>query len=352
MENVTVELLNSTFVDRGAGYLAYKLILFLAVLIPVTVLDILLLVSTCLEKSVNITIRLALLNIPVAALVMIAGFAADHIAAVHLTLARNPQSPPDEPCYLIVYSIAVGSAARLVFMGLFALTSFIIIKCGKNRTKPAFVAIVSLFLWLILILFNIIVVIPPVVGVNWDDGVSCRPFPESEALTFAFISVDIVIFGLVPFVLTIVLPIVTYYYIKQSIITEDLSAKKVLLKFTLFLILGNAISAVGLLTILLISTLSPRDSDPTVDTALLRSANIITHLSFIPAPILILFYFPAIRRRLQSMLECVFCFVCRRAGFDYRAQFRRLCPCCEGRGKSSTELSSKEMSTSSTHVTR
>ena len=352
MENSTVEALNSTFVDRGAGYISYKLILFLAVLIPVTVLDILLILSTCLEKSVNLTIRLVLLNIPVSSLVMIAGFAADHVAAVHLTLARNPQSPPAAPCYLIVYSIAVGASARLVFMSLFAATSFLIIRRGKKRIKPVFLALVSLLLWFILIVFNIIIVIPAVVGVSWDDGVSCRPFPESEALAFAFIGVDIIVFGLAPFMLTIVLPIATYCYIKQSVITEDLKTKKILVKFTLFLIIGNAISAVGLLAILLISTLSPRDTDPTVDTALLRTANIITHLSFIPAPILILFYFPAIRRRLQYLMECVFCFACRRIGYDYRAQCRRLCPCCDKTERGSKDMSSIGVSTNSTNVTR
>ena len=347
-----MEALNSTFVDRGPGYLSYKLILFLALLIPITVLDILLIISTCLEKSVNLTIRLVMLNIPVSSLVMIAGFTADHIAAVHLTLARNPHSPPPQPCYLIVYSIGVGAAARLVFMALFAVTTFLIIKLGQSKIKPAILALTSLMLWVLLLLFNIPIAIPAVAGVNWDDGVSCRPFPQSETLTFAFIGIDIIVFGIVPFVLTIVLPIVTYCYIKQSVITEDLNTKKVLVKFTLFLILGNAISVLGLLAILLISTLSPRDTDPTVDAALVRTANIITHLSFIPAPILILFYFPAIRRRLQCILECVFCFVCQRAGYDYRAQCRLLCHCCKEKGHDSYGVSSKDVSTGSTNITK
>ena len=342
-------MLNSTFVDRGPGYLTYKFILFLGVLIPIAALDILIIISTCLEKSITHSIRIALLNIPVSSLVVISGFVADHIAAVHLTLARNPHSPPPQPCYLIVYTIGVGAAARLVFMALFAVMTFLIVRCGQHKTKPAIFGVTSLSLWLFLFLFNIPIVIPSLAGVDWDDGVSCRPVPESDS-AYAFIGVDLVLFGIVPFLLTIVMPLVTYCYIRKSVITEDLNTKKVLVKFALFLILGNVLCVMGLAVPVLLASLPPSELNPTVDAALLRTANIVTHLSLVPTPILILFYFPAIWSQLLNIFEFFFCIVCRKAGCDYKKRWQILCHYCK---ENRQGPHSKENSTqSSSNITK
>lgn len=329
---------NSSFVDRGAGYVAYKLILFIVMLIPIAILDLVIFVVSCFEKAITPTVRIVLLNIPLACLLVMVGFVSDHIAAVHLTLARNPQSPPSGPCYFIVYTIGTGAAARIIFMAQFAVTIFIVVRVGK-RLKPAIFAASSLLLWLLLVLFNIVLVIPSIVGVEWDDGVSCRPFPIDEGTAFSVIGVDLIVFGIIPFVLTIVMPILTYCFLKRNITTEDLNKKKILAKFALFLILGNSLSVVGLVIPVLVSTLSPKDSNPDVDEALVRMANIITHISLIPTPILVLFYFKPIRMRLLSILECFFCWGCRRASYDYKRKLRMSC-CKTRRGEKSIQSSS------------
>lgn len=323
-EVAAVEALNSTFVDRGMGYVAYKLLLFLLLLCPIIILDLVILVVACFEKGITPIVRIVLVNIPLACLFIMVGYTSDHVAAVHLTFARNPQSPPPEPCYFIVYTIGLGAAARIVFMAQFAVTIFVVVRFGTKMMKPVVLVISSLLLWLFLILFNVVVVIPSIVGVAWDDGVSCRPFPIDEVATFSIIGVDLIVFGIVPFVLTIVMPILTYCYLKRNITTEDVNKKKVLVKFALFLILGNGLSVIGLIIPVLITTLSPMDSNPEVDEALLRLSNIITHLSLIPTPILILFYFKPIRMRLLSLLELIFCLACRSAGYDYRRKLRSI----------------------------
>ena len=317
MENLTSN--ETLFFDRGPGYVAYKFILFLVLLVPVAVFDVLIIVGTLADKTVNNAVRVVLLNIPIACLFVAAGFAGDHIAATSLTLSKLPlfQDPALFPCQLIVYLIAFGGAARLVCMALFAVTAYLIVKIGAKKAKWLYFEIASIAIWLFLAAFTTIVFIPAVADYEYDDGVSCRPVTNGAG-TYIFIGIEMIFFCFIPFGITIVMPILTLCHLKNSFITEDLTLKKVLVKFALFLILGNTLAVIGLAVPVLISALSPADSNPTVDTALLRTANIITHLSLFPTPILILVYFPSIRKKIWELLGLCFCLVCRKAGCTYK----------------------------------
>jgi len=324
---------SSIFVDRGGGYVAYKLIVFLLILIPIAVTDILIIIATILEPSVKKTIKIVLISIPIACLIVMAGFTIDAIAASAYTLAR--MAIPDLwPCYIMVYLVALGAVSRLVFMALFSVTVYIIVRVGKKVT-PFIFAIVVTSLWVFLVLFNCVAFIPGVITVEWTDGVSCSP-RQSGAGTYIFLGIDTVICGLIPFTLTIVMPPLTLWYIKDNIVAEDATLKKTLAKFALFLIVGNVLGIIGLLVPLLLSVFSPDDANPLVDVGLLRAANIITHLSLAPAPVLILFYFPVIGRKIWSWFEPLCCLICHRTGVACD------CKCCKP-----TELKSSEQDKSS-----
>ena len=313
MDNLTNETL---FLDRGPGYVAYKFILLLVLLVPIIVLDVLLIVSILADRTVNNAVRVVLLNIPIACLVVCAGNVGDHVAATSLTLSKLPlyQEPALFPCQLIVYLIAFGGAARLVFMALFAITSYVIVRVGTKKTKALYLEITTIVIWVFLAAFTAIVFIPAVAEYVYDDGVSCRP-DTNGAGTYVFIGIEMIFFCFIPFGITIVMPILTMCHLKKSFITEDVKLKKVLLKFALFLIIGNTLAIIGLGVPVLIATFSSSDSDPTVNTALLRTASIILHLSLFPTPILILIYFPSIRKKMGELLGMCFCIVCRKAGY-------------------------------------
>jgi len=302
---------SSIFVDRGGGYVAYKLIVFLLILIPIAVTDILIIIATILEPSVKKTIKIALINIPMACLIVMAGFTIDAIAASAYTLAR--MAIPDLwPCYIMVYLIALGAVSRLVFMALFAVTVYVIVRVGKKVT-PFILATVVTSLWVFLVLFNCISFIPGVMNIVWTDGVSCSP-RQSGAGTYIFLGIDIVICGLIPFTLTIVMPPLTLWYIKKNTVTEDATLKKSLAKFALFLIVGNVLSIIGLLVPVIITVFSANNTGTLLNVSLVRAANIITHLSLAPVPVLILYYFPAIGKKVWSWFEPLCCLFCNKTG--------------------------------------
>ena len=321
MMNETVVNGSSIFMDRGAGYVAYKLIVFLLILIPVAVADILIIIAAIVEPSIKRTVKIALISIPVACLIVMAGFTIDAITASAFTLARMA-IPVLWPCYLQVYLIALGAVSRLVFMAVFAVTVYAIVRVGKKAT-PVIFAIVVTSLWVFLVLFNCAVFIPGVMIAEWTDGVSCSPHLSGVG-TYVFIGFDVVIGGLVPFTLTIVMPLLTLWYIKTNIITEDATLKKTLVKFTLFLILGNVLSIIGLLVPVLVR-FSPSNANSFINVRLVRAANIITHISLVPVPVLIFFYFPVIGEKIWSWFEplcCLFCVFCRKTGVASD------CKCC------------------------
>ena len=305
------ETVMTIFMDRGTGYVAYKLIVFLLILIPIAVADILIIIATFLESSIKRTVKVALINIPIACLVVMAGFTIDAIVASAFTLARMAV-PVLWPCSIQTYLIALGAVSRLVFMAVFSVTVYIIVRVGKKATPFIFATVVT-SLWVFLVLFNCAVFIPGVTIIVWTDGVSCSP-RQNGAGTYIFIAIDTVICGLVPFTLTIVMPLLTLWFIKKNTITEDAALKKTLAKFALFLIVGNVLSIIGLLVPVFVTLFSPEDADPIVDVGLVRTANIVTHLSLAPAPVLILFYFPAIGKRIWSWFEPLCCLICHKTG--------------------------------------
>ena len=159
----------SIFMDRGTGYVAYKLIVFLLILIPIAVADILIIIATILEPSIKRTVKVALINIPIACLIVMAGFTIDAIAASAFTLAR--MAVPDLwPCYLQAYLIALGAVSRLVFM---------FVRVGKKATPFIFATVVT-SLWVFLVLFNCVLFIPGVMIIEWTDGVSCIPDSQGQ----------------------------------------------------------------------------------------------------------------------------------------------------------------------------
>ena len=322
----------SIFMDRGTGYVAYKLIVFLLILIPIAVADILIMIATILEPSIKRTVKVVLINIPIACLIVMAGFTIDAIAASAFTLAR--MAVPDLwPCHLQVYLIALGAVSRLVFMSLFSVAVYAIVKVGKKATPFIFATVVT-SLWVFLVLFNCVLFIPGVTIIEWTDGVSCSP-RQNGAGTYIFVGIDVVICGLVPFTLTIVMPPLTLSYIKRNLITEDAILKKTLVKFALFLIVGNVLGIIGLLVPVLVAVFAPDDANHDVDVALVRTASIVTHLSLAPAPILILFYFPAIGKRIWSWFEPV----CRKTGVACG------CKCCYPTKPKPSELDKSSLGT-------
>ena len=332
MMNETQMNHSSIFMDRGAGYVAYKLIVFWLILIPIAVADILIIIATILEPSIKRTVKVALINIPIACLIVMAGFTIDAITASAFTLAR--MAVPDLwPCHLQVYLIALGAVSRLVFGALFSVTVYVIVRIGKKAT-PFIFATVAASLWVFLVLFNCVLFIPGVMIIEWTDGVSCSP-RQSGVGSYVFMGIDVVICGLVPFTLTIVMPLLTLWYIKKNLIIEDATLKKTLAKFALFLIVGNVLSITGLLVPVFVSVFSPNNTGSLVNVGLVRTANIVTHLSLAPVPVLILFYFPAIGKKIWSWFEPLCCLICRKTGV------KGDCKCCTPAKPESSELDSQ-----------
>ena len=102
-------------------------------------------------------------------------------------------------------------------------------------------------------------------------------------------------------------PIATVWFIRHNTISGDITLVKAMMKFAVFLVLGNVINFIGQTTPLLFAAFAPaRKYRNSLEMALAYVAVILILLSLVPTPVLILIYFRPVRKRIKRIL----CNVC------------------------------------------
>ena len=115
------------------------------------------------------------------------------------------------------------------------------------------------------------------------------------------------VYGLLGFAVSVCCPIATVWYIQHNSIPGDITLVKAMIKFALFLVLGNIINIVGQVTPLLFAAFAPAGKDwYALEKAFLYVDSIFVILSLLPTPVLILIYFKPVGHRVKSIL----CGVC------------------------------------------
>ena len=115
------------------------------------------------------------------------------------------------------------------------------------------------------------------------------------------------VYGLLGFAVSVFSPIATIWFIRHNTISDDFTLMKAMLKFAVFLILGNVINFAGQTTFLLFAIFAPARKDRnSLEMALFYVVYTLTFLSLVPTPVLILIYFKPVRRRIKRIL-CGMC---------------------------------------------
>ena len=105
------------------------------------------------------------------------------------------------------------------------------------------------------------------------------------------------------FAVSVFFPIATVWFIRHNTISGDVTLVKAMMKFALFLVLGNIINFVGQIIPLLIAAFTPAGKEwYSLEKALGSMAVILILLSLVPTPLLILIYFRPIRQRIKRIL--------------------------------------------------
>ena len=278
-------------------------------MLPVSALNVVLLVAVILESSTVKVLRVMLGSILISCLIVALGLAMYHISGLVLNLSPV-DNLSDFPCTIIVFLVGFGGAARLVFMATFAVTIYMVIRyhnATKHRALYLSIAAVAI-LWCVTFLGNSPLFSEVVVFNHFVDRLSCGPIPTGVA-SYTYISLYIITFGVVGFITTIVFLSVTVFYVRQRTVPGLRENAVGMIKFGFFLMLGNSLNVLvqilpSLLAVLIVPP-SSVDADRFVafEEGIYVSYTLFS-LSLIPTPICMLIFFSRLRQKVASLFCC------------------------------------------------
>ena len=279
------------------GFYSFFITLFF--LTPAFIFNILLLVAIIAERTLLGTIRFILCNIITASQVVIFGLAV--ILVMNITLTGH-----EVFCRLSHVTLTSGAAARLEYMATFAITVYILVRHGADKLHFRLTLLVGLGLWVFAIIPNTALFSGDVLKITLLDGNDCTAHGKNtNALIYAFSY--ILVYGLGSFTIAIIFPILMVCYIRKHTISGDAQLLKGMVKFAIFLLVGNSMNFIGISIPILLVAFMPSDNEHQImEKALNYVEGIFIVLSLIPTPIILLIFFKPVRHRLKKIL----CFKC------------------------------------------
>ena len=149
-----------------------------------------------------------------------------------------------------------GGACRFSFMAVFTVVVFLFVRYGHNGVVLRYVVLTVCVIWVINISLNAVVWSPQVITITIAKNVTCSPTLDDEG-GLPFLIMYIFLYGILSHAVTIVIPILSCLYIRHRSISGDLKSQKALVRFTLFLVIGNTISFIGQIVLVVITEALP-----------------------------------------------------------------------------------------------
>ena len=204
------------------------------------------------EKSIVGTLRLVLVNISTAGQVVIVGLMMFSIANVIISGCGCPElRPSDFACRLFTWVTLSGGAARLMYMTTFAISVYDLVRYGARKMKIWVAVVAVVGVWVGVLLPNAAIFSSDVLLINFHDNKSCAAHGTGYK-TYIYAFGYMYIYGLLGFAVSVFCAIATIWYIRHNTISGDITLVKAMMKFALFLVLGNVINFIGQTTPLLL----------------------------------------------------------------------------------------------------
>ena len=294
--------------SSGLPYLG--LVVASLLLPPVFTVNFLLLVAINVEKTLYVFVRITLTNIVASSELVISGFIILYLNGIIQHILLSP-TPSDVACRIAYVVLFTGAAARLLYMATYAVTVYVLaryagttLRTVKFKLWPVLLAV--LVIWVSVTLLNLFHISDAFLKISFTSTYICIAHGNGAvAITYTF--GYIIVYGVCCFVLSIIFPISTLRYIKKNCITENKQTLHNMIKFSIFLLIGNVINLIGVSLPLLLATFSPVGEEYHMMLLAFNFVEGITFmLSLIPTPIIILIFFKPIRIRLKKIT----CFMC------------------------------------------
>ena len=297
-------------------YVAYSSSLVLVILFPAAILNCFNLVSVLRRSSLLSTVRFVLGALSLAGLLNALGLTLQRLSAIVLASNLLPNLPLDV-CRGTLWIILIGAACRLTFLALVAVAVLVIVSTPQYARPVVFVVVFSTAFLIICTICGLVFA-PDMADVEYASGVSCGPLSVGlPSIAFAVFYVSI--FAIVPLCMVLVIPIIALCNIKKNMIEHDVKLEKTLVRFTLFMLVGNIFNFVG---IALPAAIAAQNFAPSI-----KENSIVVEyvpyglmcLSLLPSPILMFCFFKAVRDGYKRCFCCCCCCFRQREKVVYKA---------------------------------
>ena len=299
--------------DPSVDFSYLSLLNILLFLIPLFTVNVLILIAVITEKTIPATVKLILGNIVASSLVVIIALITLLMYDFILPLVFNP-SPSIFLCKLIFSIGGSGAAGRLLFMATYAVTVYVTaryagtnLRVSKLRFWPTLLAVVVI--WLFATAPNMVLLSSAFFEITFTTNLACVPHGMG-ATTLVYAVAYIIVYGVCCFIISIIFNILTVRYVKENTISKDKQALKIMTKFAVFLLIGNAFNVAGTSLPLILAIFTPVGEEKnTLVTAFNFLQQILLGLSLLTTPIILLIVFKTVRKRFKKIT----CFVCFKA---------------------------------------
>ena len=267
----------------------------LLLLLAVIVADLVIVAAMIVEKTIPRSVCTLLTSQLVGCLLN----ATTLIIGIVTSLVLLSQSPityqPRDLCRALLFFFGVGIVSRMYSLVSFSLLILAIVKWGKESVLPSLIVIAVSVIWVSSFVLNIDTIIPPIYGVQYYRGVVCIYNPDfKNEVRDAIDTLWIILTGIIPLIVSVVIPIIVLFYIKHHVVSEVGGYNKSMAKLSLFLVGGKVITLIGIVVPLLAAR---KGVGVYVSYAF-------AVLSLIPPPILVLMFLNPVRKRLKRFILC------------------------------------------------
>ena len=283
--------------DIAVAYFSSRFAVVFVFTILLTIVNVILLLSIICEKNLPSTIRFILSNIVAANEMLIVA-----LLLVSLSELVELYYPPFGDGWRVFYiMMCSAAAARLLFMATYAVLVYLIARYtgapGQIRLLP--LAIAMVVIWIFATIPNFIHYLSLAEDVSVEVGALCSAH-NRVAFDLDYLLISLGFYGIIGFSISIPALIFTICYLKAN----NKQIRKGLVKFTVFLLIGNVSHFLGITIPLLFSLFD--DEECYGFLIGMDVAGLIIILgSLLITPIIILALFNTIRARFKRITCCV-----------------------------------------------
>ena len=245
---------NSTLLEENddpfnsPDFLAYSILLAVITLVAGLMMGLTIL-ALLKATSIPRTVCLFLVNLLFAGLLMavVLMFVVSTSAVLINVNSSHPR--PRYLCRVYFWAFSSATAARMWSLAALSLSILAIVRFSKRTIATRSAAITIAALWIGSMILCFYSMVPYIFEAQFLHGVACFPDVNGTVITqahYAFVASWIILGGLIPLMVSIIVPIVCLCYIQKSIVSaEGTQYRRGIAKLSLFLVVGGSINIAG-----------------------------------------------------------------------------------------------------------